>query len=272
MQGMKYESADVTDIGRFIADPAWVLEQKADGVRMIAAVDDAGHTRFLSHTGDPLKSGVAHHGPIGRHLAGCGLRSITLDGELLDTGEFWVFDILVVLGADVRLLPLVERRQMLDTIAPVLIGGRVNVIPQAVTAEAKAALWDRVLAAGAEGVVAKRLTSRYETGRRSRDVLKVKVTRTIDVVVIATGELGHNSATLALHRDGRLVKVGKCSLNGKAPVAVGDVIEVTFLYVVDPADVALCQPRMIRPRPDKPAAECGWDQLDGSYVSRKVVV
>lgn len=272
IHGQRYESADVTDVGWFCLDPAWVLEQKLDGIRCIVAIDAAGRCSFLGHTGAPLRSGTKHFAGIARRLTG--LTSITLDGELLANGTLWVFDILVAVGTDVRDLPFATRRQMLETIAPAFgTGGFVELVPQAVTPDAKARLWERVIALGAEGVVAKRLAGRYAaTGKRTRDVLKIKVTRTIDCVVTGLGRKGHNAATLGLYRDGVLTEVGACSLNGKPTVAIGEVVEVTYLYVVDPAAPSLYQPRMMRTRPDRIAESCDFDQLTGSTVSKAVLV
>lgn len=272
MRGMKYESASPAEIARYISDPAWTLQQKLDGVRAIVRIDDAGRATFLSHTGEPLKSGTKHF-PAVTGVVGC-LRSCTVDGELLEGGELWLFDVMEAVGADTRLLPQSERRKLLDIIASNLPAGPVHVVPEAATTEAKQALWNRVLATGAEGVVAKRRSGRYETGgghSRTSDVLKIKVTRTIDCVVVGRNSDGHNNAALALYDGDRLVPVGSCSMNGKTPAQVGDVIEVTFLGLYA-GNRTLTQPRMMRARPDKAASECSIDQLVGCDISRKVLV
>lgn len=268
---MRYQSADVADAARYIADPTWTMEQKADGIRCIIATDDFGRARFLSHTGLPLKSGVRHHAALA--AAVYGLTACTIDGELLDNGELWLFDVMTVNGTDVRPLPQFQRRALLERMAPLFEGTPVRVLPQAVTAEEKAAMWAGVVAASAEGVVVKRAAAPYSTGKaRTGDVLKVKITRTIDVVVIGRNSDGHLNASLGLHdSDGRLVPVGNCSMIGKTEVGIGDVIEVTFLYVVDPANPALYQARMMRARPDKTAGECELAQLDGCHVSKAVL-
>src|SRR2546421_5509057 len=53
-----------------------------------------------------------------------------------------------------------------------------------------AAFYQRVLAAGHEGVMAKALNAPYEAGRRGAGWLKVKRARTLDLVVLAA-EWGH---------------------------------------------------------------------------------
>lgn len=273
MKGMRYESAEIDAVARYIADDAWSMEQKADGIRCIVRTDANGHATFYSHTGEVLKSGVRHFPAIAAAVA-C-LKSCTVDGELLDSGRLWLFDVMEVLGTDTRLLAQSARRDLLDTIAPAVAGTVVSVLPQAVGAVEKAALWAAVLAESAEGVVVKRRAATYSVGSkhtRTSDILKLKVTRTIDVVVTGRNSKGHLNAELGLYDDnGRMVHVGGCSMIGKESVEVGSVIEVTFLYVVDPAEPRLYQCRMMRSRPDRTADSCRFDQLTGCFVSRKVL-
>jgi bifunctional non-homologous end joining protein LigD len=78
------------------------------------------------------------------------------------------------------------------------------------------ALYAAAAARGLEGVVAKRLDSRYQPGRRSRDWLKIKVRHTLCCVIggwlpgegSRTGRLG--SLLLGLHDNGKLRYVGRC--------------------------------------------------------------
>ncbi len=69
-------------------------------------------------------------------------------------------------------------------------------IPQLVTSsEAEArAFYDRALAAGHEGVMAKSLDAPYEAGSRGASWLKIKHTHTLDLVVLAA-EWGHGRRT-----------------------------------------------------------------------------
>lgn len=268
--GMKYHSAEVADVQRYIDSDAWAMEQKLDGVRCMVTLDD-GEVRFMSHTGAPLKSGVKLHLAIADKLFGLPVDCL-LDGELLANGELWVFDILALAGQPATHLSFEERRTLLENLFEAWNpgDGKVRLVESFRTAEGKAALWARVLASGAEGVIVKRASSTYSAASRSRDVLKIKVTKTVDVIVMGFGG-ETESAVLGMLKDGKVTMVGKCSLIGKAKVEIGDVIEVQYLYVVDPAAPRLYQGRMMRRRDDKPAAECTIDQLDGSFASKEVV-
>lgn len=262
---MRYHSAEVADIETYIGNDGWALEQKLDGIRCIVTASD-GRVDFTGHAGNPLRSGMKHHAPIAAELAGM---SFTLDGELMPSGELWVFDMLTCADNDLRGESFATRRSVLA-----LLDGafeNIHVVPSATTADDKRTLWNKVRAINGEGVVAKRLTGVYSTGGRTRDVLKIKVTKTIDVIIIGFGG-ETDSAVLGLHDGaGNLVEIGKCSLIGKAAVEIGDVIEVQYLYVVDTATPRLVQGRMMRVRADKTPAECGWDQLDGATTSKMVV-
>lgn len=54
------------------------------------------------------------------------------------------------------------------------------------------------------------------------------------------------------------------------PVRIGDVWVVTYLYVTDPQHPRLVQPRLVRSRDDKTAAECLIEQFADSGTARIV--
>jgi ATP-dependent DNA ligase len=126
-----------------------------------------------------------------------------------------LFDLLALSDRDLRAAPLAERRALLEralarSTAPVLV-------TPATQDRAVAQDWfSRFEGAGLDGVVAKRLDSRYEPGRRA--MVKVKHARTADCAV--AGFRWHKngpgtlvgSLLLGLHdEEGRLHHVGICS-------------------------------------------------------------
>ncbi len=93
--------------------------------------------------------------------------------------RFLAFDVLEIDGRDITGEPYAERRRMLrDLVADTDL---VAVPPDAGHDLAAAVAASREL--GLEGVVAKRSDSRYRVGRRSRDWVKIKHTRTQEVVI-----------------------------------------------------------------------------------------
>jgi len=95
-----------------------------------------------------------------------------------------VFDVLYLDGRDLTPLPLMERRAILnDLVQPT---DRV-VLSEMIEREGRA-LFSAVLERGLEGIIAKRKTSRYQIGRRSRDWLKIKKRETIDAIICGLTE------------------------------------------------------------------------------------
>jgi DNA ligase-1 len=96
------------------------------------------------------------------------------------------FDCLYLDGAPLIDQPQFERFGTLGAIAPFAI------VPSRVrpTREAAAQFVDETLRRGHEGVMVKALASGYAAGRRGRHWLKIKVARTLDLVVLGA-EWGH---------------------------------------------------------------------------------
>ena len=94
---------------------------------------------------------------------------------------FYAFDLVALAGRDLRKLPLVERRELLEQRAlkrmrdPVRLSVAFNESPQTLIAAAKKA--------GLEGVVGKRVDSRYESGERSGAWVKYKTNKGQELVI-----------------------------------------------------------------------------------------
>ncbi len=96
--------------------------------------------------------------------------------------EAFFFDCLHLNGEDLIGVPLSERLAILDRVL-----AESPRVERLVTADAEAAdaFFDRALAAGHEGLVAKALDSTYEAGRRGGSWLKIKPVASLDLVVLA---------------------------------------------------------------------------------------
>lgn len=270
MKPQRYHSVDPVNIDPFLTDDDWVLEQKLDGVRCVVTITD-GVPVLTSNSGRRMY-GASTQPWWNELVAELSVRFaplLVLDGELLDDGTLWLFD---VIHADEFVdpwSPFERRREVLEAIGGCAPWTRVRVVPQ-FRGEAKRETWHRLLEANAEGCVLKRLGSLYRRdGGRTREVLKVKRTYTVDVVVLETGLDGKDSSRVGLMRDGEMVQVGKVSMT-PAAADVGTVIEVRFLYVLDLAQPALYQAVFLRARPDKRPDECEFDQLLGTHPDRTV--
>ena len=170
--------------GELPTDDGWQFEVKWDGYRGVATVRD-GCCVIQSRS---AKTHYTDQFPdIVRELET--LPDCVIDGELVvldDTGlssmenmgkgeaSFIVFDVLEILDDDVRGQPLSIRREMLELLlSEVTTGGsHISTSPAFDDGEA-------LLAWGAEekieGIVAKRLSSKYKEGSRGGEWLKIKL-------------------------------------------------------------------------------------------------
>ena len=196
---MKATSADLP------TGEGWTYEVKWDGMRALSFIED-GHVRVQSYN----ERDVTASWPELRGLPDAiPAATALLDGELVATdGEgrpsfgllqqrmhvtapaevaaraaevpvaYLVFDLLHLDGHDLCGLPLSDRRRLLDQVLDPGPRWRVSPLHDDGPALLQAAR-DREL----EGVVAKRLDSTYEPGKRTRTWLKVKVRLRQEMVV-----------------------------------------------------------------------------------------
>lgn len=237
----------------------WVGQQKMDGMRCMARIEEGSRTEFVTFGGAPLvQSAAAQHFPAIR-TALAGLRGWVLDGEIMpDQGIFWVFDVPLSPRSGPDDL-LITRLSVLDEL-DILLGdaGPVRVLPTVWAPRGIVELHETTVEARAEGIVIKRLDAPYECGQRVNTVLKVKNHQTVDAVVLARNTNGATNATLGLVKDGQMVVIGSCTMIGKQG-EVGQVVEVRYLSWRTGG--ALVQPRVVQVRTDKAPADCLFDQL-----------
>ena len=176
-------------------DPDWLFETKWDGFRAIA-VAEPGHASLYSRN---LIDISRKYPSICQALAAIAQEAV-LDGELvaldahgrsrfqlLQNAEreaarllYCVFDLLYLDGKDLRSLPLLERKAALQAVLP----KSPLLLYSAHVAGAGKKAFARAKRAGEEGVMAKLATSRYHSGVRTRDWLKVKASQEQEVVIV----------------------------------------------------------------------------------------
>lgn len=254
-QAMLAESGVLADMGQYINDQQWWMEQKLDGHRVLVGFED-GRSHFMNRDGNPYGHGVP--GAVQAAVNGAPFSGRwVLDGELLD-GVYHVFDVLILNGADATGHAFEQRRAVLEKLFQSWDSPCVRLVDTAKTKDEKARLVGLVSNNHGEGVIAKDKTANYKRGR-SRAMRKLKFEQTIDLIVTEVGRRGKEAAGLSIMHDGRLIEVGACSLLGKGPVEVGDVVEVKYLYLG--ADDRIVQPRLVRRRLDKAPEECTGYEL-----------
>jgi bifunctional non-homologous end joining protein LigD len=186
----------------------WLFELKHDGIRVLAVRDVGGKVTLFSRSRRNITTGFPEVARAIEHLP---CASFVLDGEIVTLDErgvssferlqqrlalsnphdvaragtevpvvLYAFDLLAVAGYDVRDLPLTARKALLRTLVP-----QAGVVRFSDHIEREGeAFFEAACVHDAEGIIAKRADSRYATGRRSRDWLKIKALKTADVAVV----------------------------------------------------------------------------------------
>jgi bifunctional non-homologous end joining protein LigD len=252
---------DDDDLAHVLADDAMVAQQKLDGVRVLVRRDA---TALIATNRNGQVTELASAALAGLEYLPHGT---IVDGEVL--GEaFWLFDVLQLAGDDVRKLGYLERHRVLDDELEPALTGNAHVLPVAIGGKRKRALYDKLRAAGAEGVVFKHREAPYTSGRPASGGTqrKYKFVKSADVVIV---ENAGNAYQMAVYDGRTLVDVGRVfagttnasrkDLDARLARGEHPVAQVSYLYATD--DQKLFQPVFVSTRADKPAAQCILAQL-----------
>jgi bifunctional non-homologous end joining protein LigD len=204
----------------------WEFEVKWDGYRAIAAVSQ-GEATLTSRNGNDLTARFAH---VAKEIVkAVKTPDCVLDGEVCaldETGRssfsamqqgkpetpivFYAFDLLELDGEPLIDLPLVERRKRLTA----LLDKRNRTVRLSEGFDDGNALLQAATDQHLEGIMAKRLDSRYLPGKRTRDWLKVKTHGEQEFVIAGftkgTGRRASSFGALVLgyYQGGELVYAG----------------------------------------------------------------
>lgn len=296
----------------------YLFEPKWDGFRALAYIT-AGNTRIFSRNQREMTAQFPELAFLHRQVAAS---SAIIDGEIVafvdgkpsfhsllsrskgarlpKTVRDWVhrapvtflaFDILFLNGTSLMEMPLTLRKESLTR---VLEQNDTALLSRHVLTHG-IALYEAVQSQGLEGIMAKKLDSRYLPGKRSRDWLKCKVIRTAEACIIGFTPKGRELASLALavYKEHTLYYIGHVGTGFSTGEAAAMrrfferfTIPLSELAVdnVDPAviqttqwvkpqtvcevryleltpDHRLRHPSFVRIRPDKGPEDCTWDQF-----------
>ena len=189
-------------------DPEWIFEIKLDGYRALALVDPTD-TRLISRAGNELSS--AYPAIVDDLLATN--RTAVFDGEIVvldDSGipkfellqsyrtarqghlVYYVFDLLFLNGRDLRNHPLVQRK---ETLRKILNGSEIVRYVEHVDGSGKQ-FFDLARERGLEGIVAKKKSASYLTGKRVDHWLKIKCRLVTEAIICGFTESRVNQNTL----------------------------------------------------------------------------
>jgi bifunctional non-homologous end joining protein LigD len=304
----------------------WLFELKLDGYRILAS-RELGEARLLTRNGHDASRTFPE---VAKAVAALPFSRIVLDGEVvvLDAAghpsfqllqkrgrltrpldvrraavelpvTYFVFDLLGFEDYDLRPLPLVERKKLLQQVLPPV--GALRYLEH--FEEDGEALYEQVIARRLEGIVGKRADSPYRSGR-SPAWVKIRADRSDDFVVVGyTAPRGSRGGFGALHLadyvGGRLTYAGrvgsgftdkqlrevKATLEAgrrPTPPCEGPVPKDRTTTWVEPSlvcevrykewtgDGLLRHPVFLRFRDDKPPAECVRQGTGGGSVAAHV--
>jgi ATP-dependent DNA ligase len=260
--------SEPTALKHMLSDEWW-CEQKLDGNRIMVRVEDHNVT-FYNRKGDRTQV----TGPVAKLFGELSQGPWVFDGELCKE-RFHVFDLPIAGDVIKPNTPFETRRQALELAFEHWQPDErfINLVSTKKTPHDKLALYERAKSEGAEGVMFKDKTGVYLPGKRYSKMRKCKFVHSVDCIVIQTGLDGKANMSLGVYDvDGNMVPIGECTaLAGDgARIKAGDVVEVTYLYAVDPKKPRLYQVTKPKIRVDKAAAECTLDQLhytDKTFVA-----
>ncbi len=208
----------------------WIQEVKFDGYRMLCRLQ-SGKAHIFSRNG---KDWTAKFAALAAEFTKLQASEVWIDGELcaVDTqghsnfqalqhalGEddtqanivYFAFDLLYLDGYDLREVPLLERKGLLEYLllrsqtalrfSPHVRGSGPDVFKQACQM-------------GLEGIISKRANSTYATGLRTRDWIKVKCLHRQEMVIggytePSGGRTGFGALLLGVYENGKLQYSGK---------------------------------------------------------------
>ena len=218
--GVKLMLAETAE--KAFTDPAWLFELKYDGFRVLAE-RQGGAIHLVYRRGSDA---VATYPDVARALTALPFGDLVLDGEVVvldDEGRpsfqrlqrraqqrrttdiqraalempatYYAFDLLGFEGFDLRPLPLVERKRLLQLLLP--RAGPVRFLDH--VPEQGEAFYAEVSRLKLEGLIAKRADAPYRPGR-SPHWLKLRTERVDDFVVVGfTEPQGARTGFGALH-------------------------------------------------------------------------
>jgi bifunctional non-homologous end joining protein LigD len=216
-----------------VADPPrgddWVHEIKYDGYRMVVRIE-RGRARLFSRNG---KEWTDVFPTVAEDLAELPVKAAWADGEVVVVDKegrtsfqalqnvlssssarglaFFAFDLMYLDGYDLREVVLTERKRILRD----LVGKGVGIVRVSPDVQGDGAeFFKQACKLNLEGSIAKRATSRYGSGIRSREWLKIKCIQRQEMVIGGYTDpqgsrKGFGALLLGYYEDGKLRYAGK---------------------------------------------------------------
>jgi ATP-dependent DNA ligase len=236
-----------------LVDPSLGMQQKFDGVYLSLITYD---NKLYAHN----KKGEVRDVPkflqeTFRNLKGYW----QFRGELMGS-KYYMFDILKADGKDLEMLTYAQRHFVLERMFQNNIPG-CELVPLIKDRDNKEKYFEIFESSRVEGVVFRDILHHEDDA-----VYKYKFRKSVDCVIMDTIQ-SPSSYVLGVHDEsGKLTECGKLSSFNLKGGKIGDVVEVSCLYVT--LSNKLFQPGTARIRTDKSAEDCTIDQLYRYYTNK----
>lgn len=122
---------------------------------------------------------------------------------------YMIFDILKIHGNDVTNVSYIDRKKKLQRLLTMLKEIDVKRLTYVPTFENSANIWNIVFAYKGEGIVAKRKTSKYSSGKKHRDWFKIKNWRKIQGF-LSSYNPKNSYFTVSVFHNNKIYNIGKC--------------------------------------------------------------
>jgi bifunctional non-homologous end joining protein LigD len=218
-----------TLVPKVIDNPSWIYEMKLDGYRMLCSVRD-GNVELVSRNGNHYSNQFMALLDDLRKIE----ENIVLDGEVVVENsdgisdfqllqnyvktrkgilKYYVFDILYFDGHNIMRFSLGKRKELLAALFNKY--DFINIAALEYQTGNGPALFQRLSAAGYEGIIAKDPESSYLQGKRGDSWLKVKSAMSQEAVICGFTEPQGSrkyfgSLILGIYNDNDLIYIGNC--------------------------------------------------------------
>lgn len=247
-----------------LADDGWWMEQKFDGDRLLLVYEDGKIPSAITRKGEPAvlpkSANLDMKSPI-HHLH----RGTTiLDCELMEHGAVYVFDIPMIRGVNLCGLEYRRRRELLENLFESFHPAGFVLVDVFRTTDEKQEAFQGIRNNGDEGVIFKKLDSKYRFDYRSKGWIKHKFYKTCSAIVTELNrENKPESVTICVIDNGSYHEISGCKIPSRYQeelgITVGDVIEVRYLSLTP--DNKVTQPIFIRKRRDIEPSEATLERL-----------
>lgn len=236
---------DKSELDQYLNDPNFCAQEKKDGKHLTLQILN---NQLIVRNRKGISCGCAPE--FEPSLRQCN-HDVLIDGEQVN-GIFWTWDILEFDGLNMRNLPYHMRHAKLSSLS---FGPNIKILKYSSTKEEKLALYNYLQSSCKEGIVFKRLSAPYSSGK-GPDQFKLKFYAECSVIVVA-GRPGKASIGMELFNNGQREFVGYCSCNRHPPI--GSIAEIKYLYAYHGG--CLYQPSFKELRDDIDISECTTSQL-----------